>query len=85
MNANELEQFIETIEKRRGKPGAIAGRLGGHSGLRREEATEVRWYCFRGFPEPASLKSPAYLPALCRFLFGRINATVYPLDSKIPV
>jgi len=38
MNGGELDQLINKMEERRGTPGAIAGRLGGHCGLRRGEA-----------------------------------------------
>lgn len=41
MNGDELDQLIERMEANNGTPGAIAGRLGGHSGLRREEATDA--------------------------------------------
>lgn len=38
LTGSELNDLIDTMEARRGTPGAIAGRLGGHSGLRRAEA-----------------------------------------------
>lgn len=41
MNGDELDQLIETMEARRGTVGAVAGRLGGHTGLRRAEAAST--------------------------------------------
>lgn len=41
LNGDELDHLIETMEARKGTPGAIAGRLGGHCGLRRAEAAEA--------------------------------------------
>lgn len=41
MNGPELDRLIDRMEDRQGTPGLIAGRLGGHCGLRREETTDA--------------------------------------------
>lgn len=41
LNGDELDQLIERMEEKNGTPGAIAGRIGGECGLRREETTDV--------------------------------------------